>query len=52
VAEKVVHVIPVPRHMTAEQAWEEIRLLGCLLPDNQPKDDDDCSWAVVVEVAE
>lgn len=44
-----VHVIPVPRHMTAEEAWDEIRLLGCLLTENQPATETDCRWAVVVE---
>lgn len=46
---RTVHVIPVPRHMTPEEAWEEIRLLGCLLTVNQPRSEEDCSWAVVVE---
>lgn len=44
-----VHVIPVPNHMTADEAWEEIRLLGALLTENIPATEDDCQWAVVVE---
>ena len=42
-----VHVIPVPHHMTTEEAWNEIRLLGALLTENQPKNDTDCRWAVI-----
>lgn len=45
----VVHVIPVPHHMTVDEAWDEIRLLGCLLTENQPASEDDCDWAVIVE---
>ena len=44
-----VHVIPVPRHMTPEEAWDEIRLLGCLATANQPASDEDCDWAVVTD---
>lgn len=44
---KRVEVIPVPYHMTTEEAYEEIRLLGCLLTENVPATDDDCDWAVV-----
>lgn len=42
-----VHVIPVPHHMTAEEAWNEIRLLGALLTENRPKSNKDCRWAVI-----
>lgn len=40
----IIHVIPVPRHMTAEEAWQEIRLMGALLTENI---DPDCKWAVI-----
>lgn len=43
---RLVHVIPVPRHMTAEEAWAEIRAVGALLTVNQ---DPKPSWAVIVE---
>ena len=42
----VVHTIPVPRHMTIEEAWNEIRLLGMLLPENV---DNKCRWANIIE---
>lgn len=35
--ERTLHVIPVPEGMTVEEAWEEIRLLGCLSTENQNK---------------
>lgn len=41
---KVMHVIPVPRHMSVDEAWEEIRLMGCLLTENV---DPQCRWAVI-----
>lgn len=47
-----VHVIPVPHHMTVEEAWDEIRLLGALLSENQPKSDKDCQWAVITTPSE
>lgn len=40
-----VHTIPVPYGMTPEGAWEEIRLLGCLLTCNQ---NDGNGWANIV----
>lgn len=40
----IIHVIPVPRHMTAEEAWQEIRLMGALLTENI---DRNCRWAVI-----
>lgn len=37
-----VHTIPVPRGMTAEEAWQEIITLGHLA-----EPDEFCTWAVV-----
>ena len=35
--------------MSVQEAWQEIRLLGCLLGENVPVDEADCRWAVVEE---
>lgn len=45
---KVIHVIPVPPGRTADEAWSDIRSLGCL-SGPIPASEDDCEWAVVVE---
>lgn len=38
------HVIPVPQGMTPQEAWDEIRLLGCLTTEHQAGS---CDWTVV-----
>lgn len=41
-AEEHSHVIPVPRGMTAQEAWAEITTMGRLL-----EPDEHCTWASV-----
>jgi len=42
ICEGSVHVIPVPRWMTPEQAWEQITTDGRL-----EAEDPDCGWATI-----